>query len=94
MANAKSKNSKKMGNPSSNTPRTSYEAMGLRIQKEILAPKAQRDAHVIIERQPNDLWEDWDRFIDEIATNEEVSLRELGSGRVELKWEKYKPDKK
>lgn len=90
MAKGKSNHSK-MGAETSR-PLSTYELMGQRINKEIMSPRAQRDAHVIIDKHLNDSWDDWDRFVEEIQTEETLTLRELEPGKVELRWIKFKAD--
>lgn len=86
---AKSKSCKtKMGSESRHQL-SSYETMGIRIKNEIMSPVAQSNAHVVIKKNPSDLQEDWDRFVDEIETEEGVTVHHIENG-VELRWLKLK----
>jgi hypothetical protein len=65
---------------------SSYELLGIRIQRSINSPKAQASKSAILERSPNDSPEDWDRLLEEIAENENVTIAHRDDGHVQLFW--------
>lgn len=71
---------------------TSYEMLGMRIQKVINSTGAQASKSALLERAPGDLPEDWDRLIDEIAENDNVTLAHRDDGNVQIFWTVPKED--
>lgn len=92
MATKSKRNAPKMGVGTQKAP-SSYELMGIRIMKEINSPAAQAKCIATVTKQPHESWEDWDQFVEEIQTNEEVTLTELEEGKIRLEWEKFVPEK-
>ena len=73
-------------------PPSSYELLGLRIQRAINTPKAQTAKSVLLERSANDEQADWDRILDEIAENENVTIAHRDDGQIQLLWTVPKED--
>lgn len=73
-------------------PPSSYELLGLRIQRAINTPKAQTTKSVLLERSANDDQADWDRILDEIAENENVTIAHRDDGLIQLFWTVPKED--
>jgi hypothetical protein len=73
-------------------PPSSYELLGLRIQRAINTPKAQTAKSVLLERSANDDESDWDRILDEIAENENVTIAHRDDGLIQLLWTVPKED--
>lgn len=71
---------------------TSYEMLGMRIQKIINSTGAQTSKSALLERRPGDLPEDWDRLIDEISENDNVTLAHRDDGNVQIFWTVPKED--
>lgn len=71
---------------------TSYEVLGLRIQKIINNPRAQMNRSALLERATGDLPEDWSRIIEEIAENENVTIAHRDNGAVQIFWTVPKED--
>ncbi|GFM73776.1 hypothetical protein PSCICL_47680 [Pseudomonas cichorii] len=65
---------------------TSYELLGLRIRAAINTPKAQTAKSVLLEPSANDDPADWDRILDEISENENVTIAHRDDGLVQLFW--------
>ncbi|MGJ8518457.1 DUF1654 domain-containing protein [Carnimonas bestiolae] len=86
MAKQKRGRAPKMGTGNSGDI-SSYEVMGLRIRNEILSPGAQLNSSIRIYKLDSESWDDWDRFVDEIQTNEEVTLSHISPGAVSLSWD-------
>lgn len=71
---------------------TSYELLGLRIQAAINTPRAQSSKSVLLEPSANDDPADWDRILDEISENENVTIAHRDDGAVQLFWTVPKDD--
>lgn len=71
---------------------TSYEMLGMRIQKIINSTSAQTSKSALLERLPGDMPEDWDRLIDEIGENDNVTLAHRDDGNVQIFWTVPKED--
>jgi len=68
------------------TPPTLYELMGARIQKIINSPTAQKARSAVIEKAHSEAQEDWERFLGEVAENDNVTLDYRDDGSVKLTW--------
>lgn len=67
-------------------PLTPYQMMGARIQKIINSPSAQTSKSALIQKEPHEPQEDWERFLSEVTENDNVSLTERLDGSVLLTW--------
>jgi hypothetical protein len=76
------------------TPKTptSYELLGLRIQRAVNTPKAQTSKSALLERSANDDPADWDRILDEISENDNVTIAHRDDGLIQLFWTVPKED--
>ena len=63
-----------------------YEVFGMRIQKIISSPKAQKDRMAVLERQEGDNPEFWERLLEEISENENVTIAHRDCGGVNVFW--------
>lgn len=73
-------------------PPSSYELLGMRIQRAINTPKAQLSKSVLLEKSTSDDPADWDRILDEIAENENVTIAHRDDGLIQLLWTVPKED--
>ncbi|WP_288078994.1 DUF1654 domain-containing protein [Pseudomonas sp.] len=71
---------------------SSYEMLGLRIQAAVNSPKAQKSKSVLLEKSESDDPADWDRILDEISENENVTIAHRGDGLIQLFWTVPKDD--
>jgi len=71
---------------------SSYEMLGLRIQAAINTPRAQTSKSVLLERSATDAPADWDRILDEISENENVTVAHRDDGLIQLFWTVPKDD--
>lgn len=71
-------------------PPSSYNLLAHRVQKLILAPRAQLERRVVITRAPDELEADWDLLLDQLGEEESVTTTPLEDGSVRLTW--VKPD--
>ncbi|WHL26659.1 DUF1654 domain-containing protein [Pseudomonas juntendi] len=77
---------KQQSKPKAPTPPTPYEMMGARIQKIINSPAAQKARSAVIAKEENESAADWERFLDEVAANDNVILAQCDDGSVRLAW--------
>lgn len=80
-----------MSSTASATP-TSYQQLGMRIQKIINNPLAQRNRAALIFRLEQETPEDWDTLLAEIAENDNVTLAYRDDGGVQIFWTVPKED--
>ena len=71
---------------------SSYDLLGMRIQRAINTPKAQLSKSVLLERSANDDPADWDRILGEIAENDNVTVAHRDDGLIHLFWTVQKDD--
>ncbi|MBK5540219.1 DUF1654 domain-containing protein [Pseudomonas sp. TH05] len=76
----------------SNTPPGSYERMGLRVQKIINSPTAQKAKAALIFRLEDEPADEWARLLEEIAENDNVTLAYRDDGGVQIFWVVPKED--
>lgn len=65
---------------------STYELLGMRVQRAINAPKAQASKSALLERSANDEPADWDRILDEISENDNVIITHRDDGLIQLIW--------
>ena len=63
-----------------------YEIFGTRIQKIISSPKAQNDKMALLERLEGDNPEFWERLLEEISENDNVTIAHRDDGGVNVFW--------
>lgn len=68
------------------TPPTSYELLARRIQKLILAPRAQLERRAVIAREPDEQEDDWSLMLEQLSEEESVALAPQDDGSVCLTW--------
>ncbi|PLP86852.1 hypothetical protein CYD26_22775 [Pseudomonas sp. FFUP_PS_473] len=77
---------------SASTPAGSYEQLGLRIQKIINSPTAQKARSALIFRLEHESPDDWETLLEEIAENDNVTLAHRDDGGVQIFWVVPKED--
>nr|WP_162883225.1 DUF1654 domain-containing protein [Pseudomonas capsici] len=70
----------------------SYERLGIRVQKIINSPTAQKARAALIFRQPDEPEDDWAQLLEEIAENDNVTLAWRDDGGVQIFWTLPKED--
>lgn len=65
---------------------TSYERLGRRVQRAVTSPAAVTSQHITLERQPDESREAWEQILDEIDTNEHVTVTRIDDDRASLRW--------
>jgi Protein of unknown function (DUF1654) len=73
-------------------PPGSYERLGLRVQKIINSPTAQKAKAALIFRLPDEPVDEWERLLEEIAENDNVTLAHRDDGGVQIFWVVPKED--
>jgi len=71
---------------------SSYEQLGVRIQKIINSPTAQRSRAALIFRLAHESPDDWETLLEEIAENDNVTLAHRDDGGVQIFWTVPKED--
>ena len=69
-----------------------YERMGMRVQKIINSPTAQKAKAALIFRLPDEPVDDWERLLEEIDENDNVTLAYRDDGGVQIFWVVPKED--
>ncbi|MNS59731.1 hypothetical protein D3C72_926960 [compost metagenome] len=69
------------------TPSNSFELLGLRIQKIISAPAAQKRKTAVICKGADECLEDWKRLLEEIAETEHVLVRREDDCVARISWD-------
>jgi hypothetical protein len=70
----------------------SYVRMGMRIQKIINSPTAQKARSALIFRLPDEPMDEWERLLEEIDENDNVTLAWRDDGGVQVFWVVPKED--
>jgi hypothetical protein len=71
---------------------SAYERLGVRIQKIINSPTAQKSRAALIFRLEHEREEDWAQMLEEIAENDNVTLAHRDDGGVQIFWVVPKED--
>ena len=69
-----------------------YERMGMRVQKIINSPTAQKAKAALVFRLPDEPMDDWERLLEEIDENDNVTLAYRDDGGVQIFWVVPKED--
>jgi hypothetical protein len=69
------------------TPPNSFELLGLRIQKIISSPAAQKRKAVVICKREDECLDDWTRLLDDIADTEHVTVRREDEAAIRVSWD-------
>lgn len=72
--------------PTPQQPPDSYALLGMRLQRAINSPAAQRAKAALLQRSPDDLAEDWDRIMEELGDTDNVTLAYRDDGHVQVFW--------
>lgn len=70
----------------------SYERLGMRVQKIINSPTAQKAKAALIFRLPDEPVDEWERLLEEIDENDNVTLAHRDDGGVQIFWVVPKED--
>ncbi|MFB4390511.1 MULTISPECIES: DUF1654 domain-containing protein [unclassified Pseudomonas] len=81
-----------MANTSATSAPSNYEQLGVRIQKIINSPTAQRSRAALIFRLEHESPSDWETLLEEIAENDNVTLAYRDDGGVQIFWTVPKED--
>ncbi|SDU88880.1 DUF1654 domain-containing protein [Pseudomonas mucidolens] len=83
-----------MAKPSSAaaTPPDAYERLAIRVQKIINSTNAQKAKAALIFRLPDEPVDEWERLLEEIAENDNVTLAYRDDGGVQIFWVVPKED--
>jgi len=81
-----------MAKTSTLRPPTSYELLGMRLQKAINNPMAQKSKTALLERLPGDLPDDWAQIIEELQDTDNVTVAYRDDGSIQVFWTVVKED--
>ena len=73
-------------------PVDAYTLLSQRVMRAINAPAAQKDKAAVLERYSSDDPEAWDRVLDEIGENDNVTIAHRDDGHVQVFWTVSKED--
>lgn len=71
---------------------SSYERLGVRVQKIINSPTAQKAKAALIFRLPDEIEDEWNQLLEEIAENDNVTLAYRDDDGVQIFWTVPKED--
>lgn len=71
---------------------SSYERLGVRVQKIINSPTAQKAKAALIIRLPDEIEDEWNQLLEEIAENDNVTLAYRDDGGIHIFWTVPKED--
>lgn len=71
---------------------TSYELLGMRLQKAINDPSAQKRKYAILERLPGDQADDWDQILTELDDTDNVVVAYRDDNSIQVFWTVPKDD--
>ncbi|VVP09351.1 hypothetical protein PS838_03251 [Pseudomonas fluorescens] len=77
---------------SSSVSPDTYARMGLRVQKIINSPTAQKAKAALIHRLPDEPVDEWEQLLEEIDENDNVTLAYRDDGGVQIFWVVPKED--
>ena len=66
---------------------TSIDLLGARLQRIISSPSAQKGRSALIDKEPDELQEDWDQIIEAISETEGVYVTPLDDGGARVHWD-------
>ncbi len=66
---------------------TSIEHLGMRLQKIINSPSAQKNRAAVIYKAPDELQDDWNQIIEAIIETEGVHVTSLDDGGARVHWD-------
>jgi hypothetical protein len=71
---------------------TSYEMLGMRLQKAINNPLAQKRKYAVLERLADDNPDDWAQILEELDGTDNVVVAHRDDGSVQVFWTVVKED--
>ncbi|TFY94869.1 DUF1654 domain-containing protein [Pseudomonas nabeulensis] len=74
------------------TPPDAYQRLAIRVQKIINSTNAQKAKAALIFRLPDEPEDEWERLLEEIAENDNVTLAYRDDGGVQIFWVVPKED--
>jgi hypothetical protein len=71
---------------------SSYERLGIRVQKVINSPTAQKARAALIYRLTDEVEDEWNQLLEEVAENDNVTLAYRDDGGIQIFWTVPKED--
>lgn len=66
-----------------------YEQIGHRVQRILADPRVQKTQSVTVTRLPDELPEDWNRLMADIAETSGIRLEDKDDDAVQITWKEY-----
>ena len=73
-------------------PIDAYDLLSQRVMRAINSPAAQKDKAALLERYPGDDPAAWDRVLEEIGENDNVTVAHRDDGHIQVFWTVPKED--
>lgn len=73
----------------SQSPATSYERLGQRVQRLICSPHAQKVQVIDVMPEPSESARDWGRLICELEGTQGIHVDRLDSGAIRIGWREH-----
>ncbi|MEG0860236.1 MAG: DUF1654 domain-containing protein [Pseudomonas sp.] len=73
----------------SQTPGSSFERLGQRVQRLIWSPHVQKVQVVEVLPDPTETLGDWDRLIEELEGTNGIHIERLETGAIRIGWHEY-----
>lgn len=68
------------------TPPTPFELLGMRVQKAMASPAAQRSQSLVIFKEDHESADDWSQLVEAIGDTEGVKTTLQEDGGVHIQW--------
>ena len=69
-----------------------YALLGMRLQRAINSPAAQRTKSALLERCADDLDGDWNQILEELGDTDNVTVAHRDEGHIQIFWTVPKDD--
>lgn len=69
-------------------PLTTYERMGMRVQKLVSDPRVQKAQEVLVSRREEEPEEDWDRLMEDLRSTDGIVISACEDG-LRISWKAY-----
>lgn len=71
---------------------SSYDLLGMRLQRAINSPRAQKEKSALLERLPDDQADDWAQILEALQDTDNVTVAHRDDGSIQVFWTVVKED--